>query len=371
MREEREMGGRREGDWRIGFWNVAGLKNKDEEFWKGLKKWDVIVMMETWLDRKGWIGIKGRLPRGYSWGVQRATRKNKRGRAMGGMVMGIRRELIEKERGIKTEKEGIIVGKIKLGMQRWRIVGVYIKDNMEGMLQKIEEWVEEKGGGYYTLIGGDFNAWTGMEGGGYEMGGEEGSNKEDGRRKRRSKDGKINKEGKKLISFLEERGWGILNGCTKGDEEGEYTFIGGKGSTVIDYILGDEELREKVTRFRVGEEVDSDHHPVEVWIKRLDKRKRKIEGERGAREGKGVWNMEGCQAYKEGIEKILLREGVGGIEKEDMEGEIKNVIKGVERKMTGRVGISKGWWDEECKIKKREVRRRLRVWRRRGGGDRI
>jgi len=350
---------------------VAGLRNKDEEFWKALKKWDVIVMMETWIDRKGWIGITGRLPRGYSWGIQWATRKNKRGRAIGGMVMGIRRELIEKGRGIMTENEGIIVGKVKLGKQRWRIVGVYIKDNMEGMLQRIEEWVEEKGGGYYTLIGGDFNARTGMEGGGYEMIGEEDSNEEDGRRKRRSKDGNINKEGKKLISFLEERGWGILNGCMKGDEEGEYTFTGGKGSTVIDYILGDEEIRERVTNFRVGEEVDSDHHSVEVWIKGLDQRRRKFEGERGGREGKGVWNIEGCKEYKEGIEKIFSREGVGELEREEMEREIRNVIKGVERKMKGRERKSKGWWDDECKTEKREVRRRLRDWRRKGGGERI
>jgi len=52
----------RKESWRIGFWNVAGLRNKDEEFWKGLKRWD--VMVETWIDRKDWIGIKGRLPRG-------------------------------------------------------------------------------------------------------------------------------------------------------------------------------------------------------------------------------------------------------------------------------------------------------------------
>jgi len=64
---------------------------------------------------------------------------------------------------------------------------------------------------------------------------------EEERRKRNSKDGKINKEGKKLINFLKQRGWGILNGCTKGDEEGEYTFTGGK---VID-VLGYEEVRVK------------------------------------------------------------------------------------------------------------------------------
>jgi len=53
-----------------------------------------------------------------------------------------------------------------------------------------------------------------------------------------------------LINFLEERDWRILNGCKKGDQEGEYTFIGGNGNTIIDYIIGDEEVREKVSKFR-------------------------------------------------------------------------------------------------------------------------
>lgn len=33
----RERGGER-GNWRIVSWNVAGLNNKDKEFWKSLKK---------------------------------------------------------------------------------------------------------------------------------------------------------------------------------------------------------------------------------------------------------------------------------------------------------------------------------------------
>jgi len=113
------------------------LRNKDVEFWKGLKRWDVIVMVETWIDKKGWIGIMGRLPRGYKWGMQWATRKNKKGRTMGDMV--IKKELFEKEKKIMTENEEMIVGNVKLGKQRWRIVGVYINDNMERMLQRLEE----------------------------------------------------------------------------------------------------------------------------------------------------------------------------------------------------------------------------------------
>lgn len=39
--------GREEGkDWRILFWNVAGLANKDRKFWEDLGAWDVIVLSE-------------------------------------------------------------------------------------------------------------------------------------------------------------------------------------------------------------------------------------------------------------------------------------------------------------------------------------
>lgn len=46
-------GGRIEGV-RIAFWNVAGLGNKDKDFWKRINEWDVVVMLETWLEEKGW-----------------------------------------------------------------------------------------------------------------------------------------------------------------------------------------------------------------------------------------------------------------------------------------------------------------------------
>lgn len=41
---------------RVGFWNVVwGFEsNKDKECWESLKEWEVVVLMQTWLDRKGW-----------------------------------------------------------------------------------------------------------------------------------------------------------------------------------------------------------------------------------------------------------------------------------------------------------------------------
>jgi len=82
----------------------------------------------------------------------------------------------------------------------------------------------------------------GIEGGGIELEKEEIKGKE---RSRKSKDGKVNREGSLLINFVEERGWGILNGSIEGDEGGEYIFTGGRGNSVIDYMIGNEEIRGK------------------------------------------------------------------------------------------------------------------------------
>lgn len=45
--------------------------------------------------------------------IQGATRKGKKGRAIGKMLMGIRRDLIEKGKEINVEDEGVVVGEIR------------------------------------------------------------------------------------------------------------------------------------------------------------------------------------------------------------------------------------------------------------------
>lgn len=45
-------------------------------------------------------------------------------------------------------------------------------------------------------------------------------------RGRRSKDRKMDKVGRMLVGFLEEKGWEIFNERMRRDEEREYTFIG-------------------------------------------------------------------------------------------------------------------------------------------------
>ncbi|XP_067208444.1 golgin subfamily A member 6-like protein 25 [Linepithema humile] len=337
-------------------WVGYGRIRIDGQWWK----WDEEEEMlrdgkETWMDKKGWRMVKEKLPRGYEWGVQVAEKKNKKGRAMGGMIMEIKKEMMEKGKKIETEREGLIIGRIRKRKQKWRVVGVYVNGNMEEMLQSMEQWVGEKEMEINTIIGGDFNARTGVEGGVIEIG-EEGEDRiERGEGKRRkSKDGKINRDERVMVEFLEESGWGILNGCTEGEEEEEFTFTGGKGNTVIDYVIADEDTRKKIKSLRIGDRIDSDHQPLEVWVKgeRQGKKGRKS-GSRGeGRIWRGVWNKEGCKEFKQRMEGIKLGEKEIGVEWEGMEREMKEAIREVERKLGKEEGKKGGWWDRDCEEKK-------------------
>lgn len=73
--------------------------------------------------------------------------------------------------------------------------------------------------------------------------------------KRESKDKVVGNEGRELVDLINEKGWHILNGCTEGDWEGNYMYVGARGCIVIDYIIVNESVRERVLEFRVEDEL--------------------------------------------------------------------------------------------------------------------
>lgn len=142
---------------------MVGLKNKDGESWKGLEKWDVIVMMETWVEKREWEGRRDKLPAG--WSCQKAKRRSKWGRAMRTMVMGIRRELIWREEEEGKREEGILARKIKYRKGCIIVIGVYVNADVERKLEEMREWIEGREERVRMIFEGDFNARTGEEGG--------------------------------------------------------------------------------------------------------------------------------------------------------------------------------------------------------------
>lgn len=148
-------------------WNTAGLK-KDKDFWRYIKDFEFVSLVETWVEEKDWANLKERLPDSHEWKCVFARRIKKKGRAKGGMLIGRNKEWGEEgsERmgGGRRVEEGITISRIARDKKNKDIIIVSIYftgdwDKLEAVIRNIAE--EERNN--YIIIGGDFNIRTGEE----------------------------------------------------------------------------------------------------------------------------------------------------------------------------------------------------------------
>lgn len=78
-------------------WNIAGILNKDNETWKYLNTFDILGLTETWIDKDNWKKIEGKLSKKFNWKCRYAEKSNKKGRAKGGIITGISKNIVEIE----------------------------------------------------------------------------------------------------------------------------------------------------------------------------------------------------------------------------------------------------------------------------------
>lgn len=129
-------------------------------------------------------------------------------------------------------------------------------------------------------------------------------------------------------------------GTWREGEEGDWTCTGGRGESVIDYVLVAEKGRKGIRRMEVAENVD--HRPVVVWLK-----KRRERVDRGVERERYSWSREGEERLKESIER--MRESEEGVEEEweKMKEKIKVALGEMKEKY--KRGRKKRWWDKECR----------------------
>lgn len=75
--------------------------------------------------------------------MQGTTKKRKRRRAVDGILMDIRRDLIEERIEINVEDKGVVVGEIRRGSEKWKIIGVYMSKGVEVISNSLEKWVDK------------------------------------------------------------------------------------------------------------------------------------------------------------------------------------------------------------------------------------
>lgn len=133
-------------------WNIAGI-GKVERVKEFLGKYDVIALQETWLEKNREGELGARLDRNFNWVFKAAVRVNKKGRAKGGLAVGIRKSL--KIWGIEEWEYGLVVKGLKIGgNKRVDLIVVYNNSKIEIVLSKISKMAEES-----VEQGNEINKW--------------------------------------------------------------------------------------------------------------------------------------------------------------------------------------------------------------------
>lgn len=84
-------------------------------------------MVETWKEKKGWNRVKEHLLEAFRWRCQCAQKEKNKGKAMGQITIGIKKEIAKEEEETKKAKsEKIQIRKLTLEKKIWKIITVYI-----------------------------------------------------------------------------------------------------------------------------------------------------------------------------------------------------------------------------------------------------
>lgn len=213
-------------------YNICGIKNKvkDPFFIKFINNYDIVCFCETFLEDKDKFFYSIYF-QNYKLVWVPATRISKFGRGMGGMLICCKTELISKDICKFIIISGIDLLEIKISAtEKLHLLPIYLgPNNWKENFNLLYELIVVNSHLQFLLIG-DWNARLG-----------------DGQcigeglldlgccsELRQTRDKTVNSEGKMLLDFFDDNGFVILNGRSPGDLQGEYTYIGPRGCSVID-----------------------------------------------------------------------------------------------------------------------------------------
>ena len=170
-------------------WNISDVK-KVLETWDFLKNYDIIIILETWLEKNKERQVLNSLSKGYTWKAKAATRKNKRGRAMGGVIVGVRKNM-GKTLIIEDWEYGLVIQDLRqINGDKLNYITVYNNVKITECLGKLNNLLEKESMKEIDVIlTGDLNARIGE------------CNENEDVISRYSKDKMCNSAGVKLLDF--------------------------------------------------------------------------------------------------------------------------------------------------------------------------
>jgi exonuclease III len=348
----------------IMFWNCHGIKNFfniDLVEIKILQDFSIIGLCETWALEK--ISTEEHFFRNYNLVQREALRIGTHGRGIGGLLLLVHKRL---RYNVVEENDNFLFVEIK-GNHFKLIIGlVYLRFGYEvdGIL-RLQRFFNNNAqllSDYSMIIGGDFNARVG------ELNNIADETPFFGSQLscfRSSLDSLVNRKGRLLVQLMEENMLYVLNGRTVSDTPGQFTFLNDNGSSAIDYVWINTSSINRIDDFAVCDFIlSSDHLPLLVKTNFCVDREPRRNDEY---QYKFIWEDKYDEVFKRSMQlsnRLLVAEG-GSIEQlsDNLIRAIKesaqnsNMLRKINNTSLFR---NKQWFDMECNISKRKVRRLYR-----------
>ena len=234
-----------------------------------IKNFDCFNFQETWL--------KNNLNFSEHFCIQQnGIRKTTRGRFPGGVLSLLKNDFLPSFECLKCSIKGVVAYKIKCESFDCCVINVYRQPNAsryvnQNLYNEIGEFIIEKSAQYPGLqfvLGGDFNARIGNLKCNLSEIGEDFQGQQE-IMSRANIDNNIDASGKKLITFCEDYGLQILNGCVGSDKRGNLTYFGCNGTSTIDYVLCSQLLIPYINDFYIDIRAESHHMPLVLEFKNI------------------------------------------------------------------------------------------------------
>jgi endonuclease/exonuclease/phosphatase family metal-dependent hydrolase len=197
---------------------------------------------------------------------QPAIRTAKRGRAKAGLVMMVKRNLLQIIDSTKTEN--CILASLKcIKNNSFLNVGcMYIQPSdpdrrLEELMFRFNSWMENNSNNNIILCG-DFNARIGS----LDVKSAGLTPTMDLSERRQACDKKVNSQGRNLLEAIEDMNLTLLNGRSRKDRNGEFTYIGHSGSSTIDLCFLNNVAAMQMTSFKIGSQALSSHCPLQLEL---------------------------------------------------------------------------------------------------------
>lgn len=310
-------------------------------------------MLETHIEEDKYVNFEKYFNGFYTY-WKPATRSSIHGRASGGCLYGVSKNV--SKLGIKhTFKRENYVDTIELKIKDVviAIVPLYINGkNWVNEFNVIKKHFTEKDD-VTSIIIGDLNARIGNSEQIVEDIYKSQCVLSD---KRSSKDSVINSKGKNILEFCNNNGLVVLNGITKSDKDGNFTYISNSGDSVIDICAISQDCLYMVQDFMVESQIWADHMPIVLYlnIPQYENVVDKIN-----LLPKLIWNEKNTAQYRQCIDTNLakLKSTSQVISVDDLINVIKESSKQPSYKPRNIAAKSK-WFDNKC----RQARRKSFHW---------